>query len=104
MQNIKVRRRAIDAENVAGVLRRGLGSGYQVAPDGTAGVYVRKGLFTRAKVSFDDEPGGTAFTVRGQGIFVFPFSVVITRVLNDRGIARRTAEVIGEAAEYRDDS
>jgi hypothetical protein len=98
MQSVKVRKSGISAENAAQVIQRGLGDDYQVQPDGGAEILVRKGTFGRAKVRLTDEPGGTLFEVRGQGF------LITMKVANDRGIARRTADVIGEAPEYRDDN
>ena len=98
MQSVKIRKSGISAENAADVIRRGLGDGYQVQPDGGAEVIVRKGTFGRAKVRIREEPGGTVFGVNGVGF------LIIMKIANDRGIARRTAEVLSQAAEYRDDS
>ncbi|HEX6522782.1 MAG TPA: hypothetical protein VF070_22685 [Streptosporangiaceae bacterium] len=98
MTSVKVRRSGISAEDAAEVIRRGLGEGYQVQPSGGAEILVRKGTFGRAKVRLREEPGGTVFDVNGQGY------LITMKVANDRGIARRTAEVISQAAEYRDDS
>jgi hypothetical protein len=98
MKSVKVRKSGISAEQAADVIRRGLGAGYQVQPEGGAEVLVRKGTFGRAKVRLREEPGGTVFEVTGQGY------LITMKIANDRGIARRTAEVIGQAAEYRVDS
>jgi hypothetical protein len=98
MQSVKVRKSGISAENAAQVIQRGLGDDYQVQPDGGAEVLVRKGTFGRARVRLRDEPGGTLFEVTGQGF------LITMKIANDRGIARRTADVIGEAPEYRDDN
>jgi hypothetical protein len=98
MQNVKVRKTGISAEDAAEVIRRGLGEGYRVEPSGGAEVLVRKGTFGRAKVHLREEPGGTMFEVHGQG---YPFAV---RIANSYGIAKRVATAISETAEYRDDS
>jgi hypothetical protein len=98
MQSVKVRKSGISAENAAQVIQRGLGESYQVQPDGGAEVLVRKGTFGRARVRLRDEAGGTLFEVRGQGF------LITMKIANDRGIARRTADVIGQAPEYRDDN
>jgi hypothetical protein len=98
MQSVKVRQSGISAENAAEVIQRGLGESYQVQPDGGAEILVRKGTFGRARVRLRDEAGGTLFEVRGQGF------LITMKIANDRGIARRTADVIGQAPEYRDDN
>lgn len=96
MQNVKVRKSGISAESAAEVIKRGLGEGYQVEPDGGAEVLVRKGTFGRAKVRLREEPGGTVFEVTGTGY------LITMKIANERGIARRTAEVLSQAPEYRD--
>jgi hypothetical protein len=104
MQSVKVRRSPISAEQAAEVLRHWLGSDYQVEADGETTLRVRKGL-ARAKVSLREEPGGTVFDVQGEGSWaVLPLFNVYTKMLNDRGIAKRTASAIGEAEAFRDDS
>jgi hypothetical protein len=102
MQTVKVRRSGISADQAAEVVRYGLGSGYEVQADGSAMLLVRKGL-ARAKVSLRHEPGGTVFDVSGEGISVLPLLSFTTKMLNERGIARRTATTIGEAEAFRDD-
>jgi hypothetical protein len=96
MPNVKVRKTAISAEDAAEVIRRGLGDGYQVETSGDAEILVRKSAVSRAKVRLQEEAGGTVFHVSGQG---YPF---ILMLVNQYGIAKRVAAVIGEAAEYRD--
>jgi hypothetical protein len=101
VQSVKVRRSGISAEQAAEAIRYGLGSGYQVQTEGEAVLRIRKGL-ARAKVSLRGEPGGTVFDVRGEGIGLLLFHIP-TKMLNDRGIARRTATAIGQAEAFRDD-
>jgi hypothetical protein len=103
VQSVKVRRSGISAEQAAEVIRYGLGSGYQVQTAGDATLRIRKGL-ARAKVSLRGEPGGTVFEIRGEGVgLVVPLFSLATKMLNERGIARRTATAIGEAEAFRDD-
>jgi hypothetical protein len=104
MQSVKVRRSPISAEQAAEVIRDQLGGGYQVEADGETVLHIRKGL-GRAKVSLRGEPGGTVFDVQGEGSWaVLPLFNVYTKMLNDRGIAKRTASAIGEAEAFRGDS
>jgi hypothetical protein len=98
MQSVKVRKSGITPVAAAVVIHRGLGEQYQVEPQGGAEVLVRKGTFGRAKVRIREEPGGTVFDVSGVGY------LIILKIANSRGIARRTAEVISQAADFRDDS
>lgn len=102
MQSVKVRRSGISPEQAAEVLRHGLGDGYEVRADGEGALLVRKGS-ERAKVSLREEPGGTVFEVSGDGLTLFPLLRVTTKMVNDRGIAKKTATVIGQAEVFRDD-
>jgi hypothetical protein len=102
MQSVKVRRSRISADQAAEVIRLGLGSEYQVEADGDAMLHVRKGM-ARAKVSLRGEPGGTVFDVSGEGASVFPLFSLTVKMMNDRGIAKRTATAIDEAEAFRDD-
>jgi hypothetical protein len=104
MQSVKVRRSPISAQQAAEVIRHGLGTGYEVEADGAALLHVRKGL-SRARVSLRGEPGGTVFDVQGEGSGgILPLFSLYTKLVNERGIARRTAAAIGEAEAFRDDS
>lgn len=96
MASVKVRKTGISAEQAADVLRRGLGDGYKIEPEGGAEVRVRKGIGS-AKVSIREEAGGTVFEVRGQGFT--PLMILISNA----GIAKRTAAAIDTAAEFHDD-
>jgi hypothetical protein len=100
MQSVKVRKSGISLRDAADVIARGLGEGYtaQVA-EGDSAILVHKGSTGRAKVRLREEPGGTVFEVRGQGA---GFSPVILMVVNERGIARRVATVIGGSSEFSD--
>jgi len=103
MQSVKVRRSQVSAEQAAEVIRTQLGGAYQVEPDGSAMLHVRKGL-AKAKVSLRAEPGGTVFDVQGEGSWgVLPIFNLYTKMINERGIARRTASALGEAEAFRDD-
>jgi hypothetical protein len=104
MRSVKVRRSPISAQRAAEVIRHGLGTGYQVDADGAALVHVRKGL-SRARVSLRGEAGGTVFDVQGEGgAGILPLFNLYTKMINERGIAKRTAAAIGEAEAFRDDS
>ena len=100
MQTVKVQRSGITADQAAEVLRRGLGGEYQVQADGDSELSVSKGL-ARAKVSLRSGPDGTDFDVSGEaGVSVMPLAGLISKMMNERGLARRTAAVIGQAGAW----
>jgi hypothetical protein len=102
MHSVTVKRPGISAEQAAGVLRRQLGSGYQVLAKGRTEIRLRKSLFIRARVLIDDEPGGTTFSIEGQGIRLpIPLVYALLRQMNDRGIAERAAQIISQSEELR---
>jgi hypothetical protein len=104
MPQVKVRRRGISAEDTAAVIRDGFpGQKLEITPRGDRELEVSKSFFVHANVSITDEPGGTVFNVRGGGP-VIPLLFVATRIANNRGIARRVAEVIGAHDGFRDDA
>jgi hypothetical protein len=97
MQTVKVQRSGITADQAAEVLRRGLGGEYQVQADGEGKLRISKGL-ARAAVSLRTGPDGTDFDVSGEaGVAVMPLAGIISKMMNERGLARRTAAVIGQA-------
>ncbi len=101
MPEVKVRRQGIPQEEIAAVLRNGLGDGYRLVPKGGQRLEVHKNPFVRARIDTQEEPGGTVLTVRGMG---FPFLLLhmITRLTNEAGLAKRVATVIGESGVLRD--
>ena len=103
METVKVRRSGISQEQATEVILNGLGPGYRAEPGGESAFRVRKGGIAKAKVRLQDEPGGTVFTVSGEGTWFFPGSFLVTKLMNDRGIARRTAEVIDRAEAFSGD-
>ena len=104
MPQVKVRRRGISAEDTAAVIRDGFpGQKLGITQRGDRELEVSKNFFVHATVSISEEPGGTVFNVRGGGP-VIPLLFVTTRIANNRGIARRVAEVIGAHGGFRDDA
>jgi hypothetical protein len=103
MQSVKVRRSGISAGEAADVLLYQLGDGYEVEADGENVLLVRKGM-ARAKVSMRAESGGTVFDVSGEGTSVLPLFKLVTKLVNDNGIAKKTSTAIDEAVAFRDDS
>jgi hypothetical protein len=99
MHRVKVRRTGLHLDEVAGVIRDGLGAGFQVEPEGDA-LKVSKGL-SKATVQMREESGGTVFEVRGNGTYlVIPFSLVVTKMRSERGVAKRTADIIDGARQF----
>ncbi|HTS95688.1 MAG TPA: hypothetical protein VMI33_03635 [Streptosporangiaceae bacterium] len=104
MPQVKVRRQGITAEEAAAVIRSSLpGDNLQITDNGERELELTKSFLVRANVSIASEPGGTVFNVRGGGP-VIPLLFVTTRVLNNRGIARRVAAALGEHEGFRDDA
>jgi hypothetical protein len=102
MQNVKVRRGGISADGAADVLRSELGGGYEVTAEGESTVLVRRGT-SRAKVIVRTEAGGTVFEVSGEGYTMMPLVRVVTKLVNENGIAKKAAAVIGDAEAFRGD-
>jgi hypothetical protein len=103
MPKVKVRRRGISAEDTAVVIRGRLGQDLKITPNGDRELELSKNAFVRAKVTISDEPGGTVFNVRGAGMPI-PLLMLTMMYVNNRGIARRVAEAIGEHDGFRDDA
>jgi hypothetical protein len=97
MHNVKVHRTGISLNDVADVVRNGLGEGSSVEPDGDS-LKVRKGA-GKAVVRMREESGGTAFEVSGQGTW-FGVYWAITKMMSERGVAKRTADIIGGAEAF----
>jgi hypothetical protein len=104
MHSVKVQQSGISADQAAEVVRHGLGDAYQVQADGDTQLHVSKGM-ARATVSLRAGPDGTVFDVSGEaGVSVMPLAGFITKMMNERGLARKTAAVIGQAEAFRGDS
>ncbi len=93
MPDIEVQQPALSSEVVADVLRRGLGEGVVVSVEGADEVMVRQGMLRRAKVTVRRSGTSSVLEVRGQAPPV-PVMMLTWRVVNERGIARRVAEVL----------
>lgn len=90
MGKIRVPRKGVSQAELASVLSRRLGFGYQVEPVGQGAVTVRKSAMSAATVRIRDVPGATVFRVSGAGIPVL-------RV----GTTRRVAEALRRSPEFR---
>ncbi len=87
---IKVPRKGVTQGELAAVLSRRLGGGYQVEPEGDGRVTVRRTTLSAAVVRIRDVPGATVFRVRGGGLPVYRI-----------GIARRVADALRRSPEFR---
>jgi hypothetical protein len=99
MQTVKVQRRGISQEQAATAIGEALGGQYKVDFAGDA-LEVSKNSFTRAKVEMRDEPDGTVFEVKGLGIPA-PLLFWTLKLINDKGIATKTAEAISQTDAFR---
>ena len=101
MPDVKVRRTGIRADQASAAIKDALGTGYEVTQAGERDIEVRKNAFIRAKVSLNEEPGGTLFHVRGQGMPI-PLLFTTMMLVNNRGIAKQITDAIGTREEFRD--
>ena len=101
MPDVKVRRTGIRADEASAAIKDALGAGYEVSQTGERDLEVRKNAFIRAKVSMSEEPGGTLFHVRGQGMPI-PLLFTTMMLVNNHGIAKQITDAIGTREEFRD--
>ena len=101
MPDVKVRRTGIQADEASAAIKAALGANYEVTQTGERDLEVRKNAFIRAKVSMSEEPGGTLFHVRGQGMPI-PGLFATMMLVNNRGIAKQITDAIGTREEFRD--
>jgi hypothetical protein len=93
MPKVRVPRKNVTQGEVVAVLGRRLGSGYQVAANGSR-VIVRKSQLMYATLSITHPPGASVFRVHGGG-FLF------LRLANTVGTARRVADALRRSPEFR---
>ena len=98
MHSVTGDRIGITPERTAEVLGRELGTEYQVETGGGNSVLVRRGFLGRARVTVLERTGATVFEVRGQRPSL-PLLMLTARIVNERGIARRVAGLIGQSEE-----
>jgi hypothetical protein len=87
---VRVVRKGVTATELATVLSRRLGGGFEVAADGRGEVIVRRSVLSAAVVRIADAPGATVFRVRGVGLPVVSF-----------GTARVVADALRRSPEFR---
>jgi len=94
MSKIRVPRKNVTPGEVATVLSRRLGSGYQVESSGDHRITVRKSPLMYANISIADQPGASVFRVHGGGLLVL-------RIVNTFSTARRVADALRRSPEFR---
>jgi len=87
---IRVPRKGVTQAELAAVLSRRLGGGYEVEPNGDGDVTVRRSSLSGAVVEIGDAPGATVFRVRGGGLPVYRI-----------GTTRRVADALRRSPEFR---
>ena len=87
---IRVPRKGVTQAELATVLSRRLGGGYQVEPNGQGEVTIRRSRLSGAVVRIKDVPGATVFRVSGGGLPVYRI-----------GTARRVADALRRSPEFR---
>ena len=90
MAQVRVPRRGVTQAELATVLSRRLGDGYQVEPDGLWKVTVRRSPLSAAVVRIKDVPGATVFRIRAGGLPVYRIRT-----------ARRVTEALRRSPEFR---
>jgi len=87
---VRVPRKGVTQAELAAVLGRRLGSGYEVEANGDGEVTVRRGSLSAAVIRISDVPGATVFRVRGGGLPVYRM-----------GTTRRVADALRRSPEFR---
>jgi hypothetical protein len=94
MPKVRVPRKNVTADEVATVLGRRLGPGYQVESNGGRSVIARKSASMYATISISDQPGASVFGVHGGGF-------VLLRLVNTLSTARQVADALRRSPEFR---
>jgi hypothetical protein len=87
---VRVPRKGVTQAELATVLSRRLGDGYQVQPDGPRKVTVRRSPLSAAIVRIKDVPGATVFRIQAGGLPVYRIRT-----------ARRVTEALRRSPEFR---
>jgi hypothetical protein len=87
---VRVPRKGVTQAELAMVLSRRLGGGYEVTSNGDGEVTVRRGPLSAAVIRICDVPGATVFRVRGGGLPVYRM-----------GTARRVTDALRRSPEFR---
>jgi hypothetical protein len=87
---IRVPRKGVTAAELATVLSRRLGTGFEVLADTTGEVVIRRSPLSAAVVRITRAPGATIFRVRGTGVPIVSLAV-----------ARAVSEALRRSPEFR---
>jgi hypothetical protein len=87
---VRVPRKGVTTAELAAVLGRRLGAGFEVAADGDGEVLVRRSSLSGAVVRISHVPGATVFRVRGTGVPVASL-----------GTSRAVADALRRSPEFR---
>jgi hypothetical protein len=91
MPTVTVSRPDVSRDEAMEAVRQELGSDFKVKPGHSDEVFsVERGTLSGAKVHIKPDGGSTQFHVHGTGI-------IIGRIVNEFGIARRVASAISKA-------
>jgi hypothetical protein len=92
MPTTTIARPDIARDDAMEAVRQELGSDFKVKPSTKDGVFsVERGTLSGAKVHIKPDGGSTQFHVHGTGI-------IIGRIVNEFGIARRVASAIAKSS------
>jgi hypothetical protein len=80
----------VSLQDTAKALEDSLGSGYNVTTPGSGEVKVKHSVASTATVRLSRQDNSTTFHVQGGGL-------VISRMINEKGIAKKVAEAIKES-------
>ena len=90
MARVRVVRKGVTTAELASVLTRRLGEGFEVVAEQGGSVLVRRSLLSAAVIKINDVPGATVFRVRGTGL---PVAGALT--------ARVVADALRRSPEFR---
>ncbi len=94
MAKVRVPRKNVTPGELVTVLGRRLGGAYRVESDGSGRITVRKSPLMYANVSIAHTPGASVFRIHGGGLLVL-------RLANTFGTARRVADALRRSPEFR---
>ena len=90
MAKVRVPRKGVTQAELAAVLGRRLGAGFEVAADAGGEVIARRSALAAAVVRISDVPGATVFRIKGVGV---PLASMST--------ARIVADALRRSPEFR---
>jgi hypothetical protein len=100
MPTVRVSCTGITSDQAAAALQRQLGDGYEVSAEGESRVTASQGKTKKARADLRDDGDGTIFEVHGVAVWIYPLSLLVTKITNERGIAKTVAEAIGNTPDF----